>query len=48
MAVALLLDVIVLGHSMRVSIGDAVRDLLPIAKAAEPNDVADRVEFLPL
>ena len=39
---------IVFFHPMRVSIGDAVRDLLLLANAAEPTDLADRVLFLPL
>lgn len=39
---------IVFFHPMRVSIGDAVRDLLLIANLAEPDDLTDHVEFLPL
>lgn len=39
---------IVFFHPMRVSIGDAVRDLLLVANVAEPADLADHVEFLPL
>jgi hypothetical protein len=39
---------IVFFHPLRVSIGDAVRDLCLIAGAAEASELADRVEFLPL
>lgn len=39
---------VVFGHPLRVSIGDCVRDLELIAKAGEPQDLANRVEFLPL
>jgi len=35
-------------HPLRVPIGVAVRDLELIARAGEPSDLADRVEFLPL
>ena len=35
-------------HPMRVSIGTCVEDLELIAKASEPDDMRDRVEFRPL
>ena len=35
-------------HPMRVSIGTCVEDLELIAMAGEPDDMRDRVEFLPL
>lgn len=39
---------VVYGHQLRVTIGDCVRDLELIARAAEPYDLANRVEYLPL
>lgn len=39
---------VVYGHQMRVTIGVCVRDLELLAKAADPHDLADRVEYLPL
>ncbi len=39
---------VIFAHPLRASIGTCVRDLAIIAKAAEPQDLADRVEFLPL
>jgi predicted nuclease of predicted toxin-antitoxin system len=39
---------IVFAHALRVSIGVAVKDVALIAGAADPADLADRVEFLPL
>jgi len=39
---------VVYGHQMRVSIGQCVRDLELIAKASEPSDLENRVEYLPL
>jgi hypothetical protein len=35
-------------HQLHITIGDCVRDLQLIAEAAEPEDLANRVEFLPL
>lgn len=35
-------------HQLRVSIGTCIRDLEIIAKAGEPEDIENRVEFLPL
>jgi len=35
-------------HQLHITIGDCVRDLELIARAADPSDLADRVEFLPL
>jgi hypothetical protein len=39
---------IVFAHPFRVTIGIAVKDLELIARAGDPADLADRVEFLPL
>ena len=39
---------VIYAHQLRVSIGDCVRDLEIIAKAGEPEDLDNRVEFLPL
>ncbi|MBP6824083.1 MAG: DUF5615 family PIN-like protein [Acidobacteria bacterium] len=39
---------VVYAHQLEVSIGQCVTDLELIAKAYEPEDMADRVEFLPL
>ena len=39
---------VIYGHQLRVSIGDCVRDLELLARAAEPDDLANRVEYLPL
>lgn len=35
-------------HPLRVSIGRCIQDLELIAKAGEPEDVVDHVQFLPL
>jgi hypothetical protein len=35
-------------HQLRVTIGDCIRDLHLIAEASEPQELANRVEFLPL
>jgi predicted nuclease of predicted toxin-antitoxin system len=35
-------------HQVHATIGDCVRDLALIAAAAEPEELANRVEFLPL
>jgi hypothetical protein len=39
---------VVYAHQLRVTIGQCVGDLEVIAKAAEPEDLANRIEFLPL
>ncbi len=39
---------VIYAHPRRASIGTCVRDLVIIAKAADPEDLANRVEFLPL
>jgi len=39
---------VIYAHQLRVTIGACVRDLELIARAAEPQDLANRVEFLPL
>ncbi|MDH7486894.1 MAG: DUF5615 family PIN-like protein [Anaerolineae bacterium] len=38
---------VIYAHQLRVSIGACVHDLEVIAKAGEPEDLFDRVEFLP-
>ena len=38
---------VIYAHPLRVSIGTCVYDLELIAKAGEPEDLANRVEFLP-
>jgi hypothetical protein len=35
-------------HQRQITIGDCVRDLQLIAEAADPEDLANRVEYLPL
>ncbi len=39
---------VVYAHQLHVPIGSCVRDLEIIAKAGEPSDLANRVEYLPL
>lgn len=39
---------VIYSHQQSSSIGDCVRDLELIARACEPEDLASRVEFLPL
>jgi uncharacterized protein with PIN domain len=39
---------VIYAHQLRVTIGTCVRDLELIAKAADPQDLANRVEYLPL
>jgi hypothetical protein len=39
---------VIFAHQLHVTIGDCVRDLELLAKAADPADLANRVEFLPL
>jgi hypothetical protein len=39
---------VIYAHQLSITIGQCVRDLELIAKAAEPEDLGNRVEFLPL
>lgn len=39
---------LIFGHPLRVSIGQCIRDLEVIATTGEPEDMRNRVEFLPL
>lgn len=39
---------VIYAHSLHVTIGDCVRDLELIAKLAEPGELVNRVQFLPL
>jgi len=39
---------VIYAHQLRISIGDCIRELEVIAKAGEPGDLRNRVEFLPL
>ena len=39
---------VIYAHQLRVSIGNCIHDLELIAKAGEPEDMENRVEFLPL
>jgi hypothetical protein len=39
---------VIYAHQLRISIGQCISDIELIARAAEPTDLADRVEFLPL
>ena len=39
---------VVYAHKLRVSVGDCVRDLEIIAKVAYPEELANRVQYLPL
>lgn len=39
---------IVYAHPLRISIGQCVQELEMIAQAAEPEDLRNRIEFLPL
>lgn len=39
---------VVYGHQLNVTIGQCIEDLELIAKVGEPEDFANRVEFLPL
>jgi len=38
---------LIYAHPLRISIGTSIDDLEVIAKAGEPEDLANRVEFLP-
>jgi hypothetical protein len=39
---------VIYAHQLHVTIGDCIRDLELISRAAEPADLKSRVEFLPL
>ncbi len=39
---------VIYAHQLRITIGQAVRDLRLIAEVYAPSDIANRVEFLPL
>jgi hypothetical protein len=39
---------VVYAHKLRISVGDCIRDLEIIAKAAYPEELANRVQYLPL
>jgi uncharacterized protein with PIN domain len=39
---------VIYAHQMRITIGQCVHDLELIAKLAEPEELANRVEYLPL
>jgi len=39
---------VIYAHPLRITIGQCIRDLELIAKAGDPQDLRDRVEFLPL
>jgi hypothetical protein len=39
---------VIYAHQLAITIGQCVKDLELIAKAAEPEDLINRVEFLPL
>jgi len=39
---------VIYAHQLRVSIATCVRDLEIIAQAGEPEDIANRIQFLPL
>jgi hypothetical protein len=39
---------VIYAHQLAITIGQCVKDLKLIAKAADPEDLANRVEFLPL
>jgi hypothetical protein len=39
---------VIYGHQLEVTVGQCIRDLEIIAKAGEQEDLAGRVEFLPL
>ena len=39
---------VIYAHQLRVSIGDCIRDLEIIAKAGDPEDLSNMVQFLPL
>jgi hypothetical protein len=39
---------VIYGHKLRVSVGDCIRDLEIIAEVANPEELANRVQYLPL
>lgn len=39
---------VVYGHQLRISIGTCINDLEIISKAGEPEDLTNRIQFLPL
>ena len=39
---------VIYAHQLAITVGQCVRDLEIIAKAAHPDDLRDRVEFIPL
>jgi predicted nuclease of predicted toxin-antitoxin system len=39
---------VIYAHQLRITIGRCIQDLELIAKACEPEDLANRVEYLPL
>lgn len=39
---------VVYAHQLRITVGQAIRDLQLIAEVYESGDIADRIEFLPL
>lgn len=39
---------VIYAHQLRITIGQAIRDLQLIVEVYEPEDIASRVEFLPL
>ncbi len=39
---------VIYAHQLAITVGQCVKDLELIAKAAEPEDLKDRVEFIPL
>jgi hypothetical protein len=39
---------VIYGHQQYVTVGECVRDLEIIAKASEPEDLANQVQYLPL
>jgi Domain of unknown function (DUF5615) len=39
---------VIYAHPLRITIGQAVRDLELISKLLDPTDIADRIEYLPL
>jgi predicted nuclease of predicted toxin-antitoxin system len=39
---------VIYAHKLKVSVGDCIRELEIIAKAANPQELANRVQYLPL
>jgi hypothetical protein len=48
MSVRLYMDRVIYGHQLDLTIGLMVADLELIARVAEPEDLMNRVEYLPL